>query len=503
MGKPRPNLVLFNPDQWRGDVLGHVGNPAAQTPVLDQLVETEAVSFTRTFCQNPVCVPSRCSFMTGLYPHNRGHRTMYHMLHPERGEQHLLQQLRKNGYMTWWAGKNDLFDRTLSENGSTEVDVRAWATEDDYRRWGGRPYPNSHVDQSWRNAPGSEGFYSMFHGKLEPRAGERFLDSDWGSVLKACEFIREYESEQPFCLFLSLSYPHPPYAVEEPYFSAIDREALPERIHPPEHWKGKPEILQTIHERQGLGQWGEPHWEELRATYYGSCMRLDHQLGLLMDALKSTGAYDETALFLFSDHGDFTGDYDLVEKNQNTFEDCLTRVPLIVKPPAGIEVCPGVRDATLVELVDLPATVYELAGVEPDYDHFGKSLIPAFTSDQQDHRPAVFCEGGRRKGEVQASESSEQDAHDPNGMYWPRVGIQISESPFYHNYAVMCRTSRWKYVYRSGEEDELYDLDQDPHESHNRIQDPDCASILHDLRGKLFTWSLETVDPVPRSLDQR
>lgn len=249
MSGKRPNIILFNPDQWRGDVLGHTGNPAAQTPVLDELVRTEAVSFTKTFCQNPVCVPSRCSFMTGLYPHNRGHRTMYHMLHPENGERHLLEVLRENGYHTWWAGKNDLFDKNLSENGSREVDQRVWPSDEDFRRWGGAPFPNSHVEQSWRSEPEEEGFYSMFHGKLEPLEGDRFLDNDWGCVLKACEFIRERDSEQPFCLFLSLSYPHPQCGVEEPYFSAIDRSALKERYRPPEDWCGKPAILEKIHER--------------------------------------------------------------------------------------------------------------------------------------------------------------------------------------------------------------------------------------------------------------
>ena len=90
----RPHILIFNPDQWRGDVLGHMGNPAAVTPVLDRFVETEAVSFRNAFCQNTVCTPSRCSFMTGWYPHVRGHRTMYHMLHPERGEPVLLKTLK-------------------------------------------------------------------------------------------------------------------------------------------------------------------------------------------------------------------------------------------------------------------------------------------------------------------------------------------------------------------------------------------------------------------------
>ncbi|HZU01975.1 MAG TPA: sulfatase-like hydrolase/transferase, partial [Ktedonobacteraceae bacterium] len=83
MMKERPHIVLFNPDQWRGDVLGHMGNPAAVTPTLDQWVQTDAVSFRHAYCQNPVCVPSRCSFMTGWYTHVRGHRTMYHMLQPD------------------------------------------------------------------------------------------------------------------------------------------------------------------------------------------------------------------------------------------------------------------------------------------------------------------------------------------------------------------------------------------------------------------------------------
>ena len=63
------------------------------------------------------------------------------------------------------------------------------------------------------------------------------------------------------------------------------------------------------------------------------CARLDHQFGMIVEALKDRDFYDQTAIFMFSDHGDFTGDYGLVEKTQNTFEDCLTHVPFIIKPP--------------------------------------------------------------------------------------------------------------------------------------------------------------------------
>ena len=71
----RPNLLIINPDQMRADALHHLGNEASYTPNLDEL-GFDGVSFMNAFCQNPVCVPSCCSFMTGLYPHTNGRRTM-------------------------------------------------------------------------------------------------------------------------------------------------------------------------------------------------------------------------------------------------------------------------------------------------------------------------------------------------------------------------------------------------------------------------------------------
>ena len=88
----RPNIIIFNPDEMRTDTMSHMGNPAAVTPFLDEFQSTEAVSFRNAYCQNPVCVPSRCSFFTGLYPHVHGHRTMAHLLRP--GESSLFLELK-------------------------------------------------------------------------------------------------------------------------------------------------------------------------------------------------------------------------------------------------------------------------------------------------------------------------------------------------------------------------------------------------------------------------
>ena len=165
-------------------------------------------------------------------------------------------------------------------------------------------------------------------------------------------------------------------------------------------------------------------------------------------------------MFLFSDHGDFTGDYGLVEKTQNTFEDCLSRVPFVVKPPAWVPVQPRVSEA-LVELVDFPATVEALTGIEPEHTHFGRSLLPLLAGETDEHRDAVFCEGGRLHGETHCMELESTSSQVPDGLYWPRVNLQTSEGPE-HTKAVMCRTKDYKYVRRLYESDELYDLRADP-----------------------------------------
>lgn len=107
----RPNIVIINPDQMRADSMSHLGNPAAVTPNLDELAK-DGVSFAHAFCQNPVCTPSRCGFMSGWYPHVAGHRTMNHMMHEH--EPVLLKRLKNHGYHVWMNQRNDFFARTGS-----------------------------------------------------------------------------------------------------------------------------------------------------------------------------------------------------------------------------------------------------------------------------------------------------------------------------------------------------------------------------------------------------
>jgi arylsulfatase A-like enzyme len=298
-----------------------------------------------------------------------------------------------------------------------------------------------------------------------------------------------------------VGYPHPPYGVEEPWYSAIDRAAVPPPAPAPEDWFGKPSLLKGIYENQNLHGLSADDWAELRATYLGMCARLDHQFGLLMDALREAGVYDDTAVFLFSDHGDFTGDYGLVEKTQNTFEDCLSRVPFVVKPPSSAPVKPRVSEA-MVELVDFPATVFDLTGIEPGYTHFGRSLLPVIAGETDAHRDAAFCEGGRLDGEEHCMEKESKGDTDRDNPYWPRLVLQAGGGPE-HGKATMCRTARYKYVRRLYEPDELYDLEADPQELVNRIGDPALADVLAELKDRLLTHYQATCDAVPFETDER
>lgn len=404
-----------------------------------------------------------------------------------QGEPDLLSRLKNEGYFVWWGGKNDLVP---AQHGFEKYcDVKYTPSRDMAPR----------DDEMRRNPPGK----SFFYGKLETDVPEGACrDSDWANVLGAVDQISNLPADRPFCLYLPLMYPHPPFAVEEPFFSMIDRDKVPHRIPTPENWSGKASMLKGIYEETGMQEWTEEQWRELRAVHYGMCSRIDHQFGLIVDALTKAGKYDDAAIFFFSDHGMYAGDYGLVDINQNTFEDSLTRVPFIVKPPAGIRIDPGVNEA-LVELTDFVATVEDLAGLTPTHSHFGRSLLPVIANEQTEHRDAVFCEGGRLHGEQHCMELEYAPGHqDPDDLYYPRLSFQAREGPE-HTKAAMCRTQRFKYVRRCYERDELYDLAKDPQELNNVVDDPDYRETITLLKERMLTWYTETCDVVPFDADRR
>lgn len=334
----------------------------------------------------------------------------------------------------------------------------------------------------------------MYSGRLA--AGHYGCDDE--DVDAAIHRIRNRVDERPLCVFLGLMNPHPPYMVEEPYFSAINRAKLPPRILPPLRGKSKMEVL--LQTGQRLQNWPENDWAELRACYLGMCMKVDALFAKLCAALKEEGIYDDSAIFFLSDHGDYTGDYGIVEKSQNTFEDCLVNVPLLLKPPKSVPVHVGVTNS-LVELVDFYATVMDFADVEPCHTNFGHSLRPVLENPSFEVRHFVCCEGGRLAGETQAEEIKTLSGVTETDLYWPRLNAQTDSIA--HGKATMLRTKTCKYVARLSEQDEFYDLLEDPDERENRIENPTYAMQITRCKELLLRWYQRTCDVVPFEIDAR
>ncbi len=484
----RPNIIIFNPDEMRADTLSHLGNSAAVTPNLDRFAQTDAVSFSNAFCQNPVCVPSRCSFFTGLYPHVHGHRTMTYLLHED--EPSLLKELKDSGYYVWMNDRNDLIAGQIPKLVESQADEIFYS---------GQPAPGP--VENLRGEPGNKNYYSHYDGKLGLDATGKNYTSDDAAVDAAIERLNHPVDDRPVCIFLGLMYPHVPYAVEDPYFSAIDRAKLPARITA-DTCSHKAKILSDIRRYQHMEDYTEEDWNELRATYLGMCMKIDEQFGRLTDAMKKNGTYDNSAIFFFSDHGDFAGDYDLTEKAQNSFEDCLTKVPFLIKPPADVPIDPGVCPS-LTELVDFYATVADFANILPAHTQFGKSLRPVLTDRSIEQRDYVFCEGGRMPDEIHCDEFHESGPKglSPRVAYWPKNMAQTD--PVAHAKGIMIRDHHYKYISRTLGSDEFYDLSIDPEEKINCIDDSAYLPQIYKMKDAMLKWLEGTADVVPYQLDSR
>lgn len=492
----RPNIFWFVADQMRSDALAHLGNPASKTPNLDRLA-AEGASFENAYCQNPVCVPSRCSFLTGLYPHATGHRTMHYLMRPD--DLNILKAMRSAGYEVVWIGRNDALPSDVDKSEWCDLYFGGTDLVDKHEVAGlapafgrmGKELPRPHVPSVME---GADLRYSFYIGGFP----EHSLDDsfDWMCVKTALKYLENRKSDKPFFVYCTLMFPHPPYMVEEPWFSLVDRKAVPPRRPDVETLSGKASMLCGIRERQGLQGWTEEQFQELRATYLGMVARWDHQLGLVLDKLEETGVYDSTAVFCFSDHGDLTGDYGITEKCQNSFEDPLVKVPLVIKPAKGQKVTCGIHKE-LAELLDLPATVAEMTGADLGYVQAGTSLLPAIAEGKEVH-DAVFSEGGRIHGEWQAMEP----LHGKESPYWPRISLQHEEGPA-HTKACMVREGSLKYVMRLYEKDQLYDLAEDPSETCNLIDDARYAGDIARLKERLLSFYMETGDFVPPVMDKR
>ncbi len=480
----RPNIIIINPDEMRWNTMGHMGNPAASTPRLDEFAANDAVSFESAYCQNPVCVPSRCSFFTGLYPHVHGYRTMHYLIHD--GKDTMFAELRRNGYQVWMNRRNDFIAANIPGEFGKQFDEVSTAPDFTAMAKLGAKRPK--VIEEFP--------YSHYIGVLDK------VSTDMGDTVQACEKIRSHkEGDKPLCLFVGWINPHVPYMTDHEHYDRIDPSKIKERVHF-EDTEGKSLMIEKLREFAGLENMSEETWKEIQRVYLAQCSYVDDIFGMIIDALKESGNYDNSLIVFLSDHGDFAADFGLPEKAQNTFEDILTRVPLLVKPPKGCKVDPG-NTKSLAELVDFYATVMDYAGVEPEHDQFGVSLRPIIENREAPGRKYAFSEGGRLAHEKQADEYHKSGENGPpkTSDYWAKMNAEADDDA--HEKGTMITDGRYKYVKRHSGKDEFYDLEKDPDEKYNKIHDETYAPVILEMKLAMLNWYQDTCDVVERKYDSR
>lgn len=467
----RPNLVLFMPDEMRADALACYGNPVTRTPNFD-LLARQGARFENCNVQYPVCGASRCSLLTGWPASVRGHRSLYYFL--RRDEPNMFRYLRQAGYDVYFYGHND----ALAQQTFYEGDFAEW--------W----FPGIAA----RAGESSQGARHPFHEPSQPSTFllpggfDRRSSVDYALVQRGIGVIERNEADRPFCVFLPMLMPHPPYRAPAGFDTMYKPQDLPALIPP--NLPFKPSYHRAIREKYQLTRATDADLRAVRATYYGMVSFSDWLLGEVLEALDRTGRAKDTAVFVLSDHGDYAGDYGLVEKWPSGLESCLTHVPLIGRVPGAT---PAVVRPEMVELYDLMATCLELAGTHTTHTNFARSLVPQLHGERGDSDRAAFTEGGYNIYEPQAFEPLSE------GIYGPKTHLQ-NEQPETVSRCAAIRTTRYTFVSRPQGQSELYDRQEDPGETRNLIASRSHEQVRHELEQRLLHWYLNTsgVPPVDR-----
>lgn len=468
----RPNLILYMADELRAESIACYGHPLVKTPNIDRLA-SEGVRFEQCHVQNPVCGPSRCSFVTGWPVHVRGHRSLYYALHPD--EPNLFRYLKENGYDTYWFGKNDLLAPDSFPLSLTRAESRSA---------GGRGAPNPYPQDD-----------PHFYTFLYPKTADRRGTGDYANLQAAIEIL-ERPSDKPFCLFLPLTFPHPPYTAPEEFHNMYRPQDLPP-LRPP-GLPRQPRYAEALRKKLRLDLLKDLDFRNIQAVYLGMVSYTDWLVGELMGAVDRTGHRDDTAFFLFADHGDWAGDYGLVEKWPNAMDDTLTRIPLIARVPGYAR---NHVSKEIVELYDVMATCLDLAGIEARHTHFAHSLLPQLQKRPGDPDRTAICEGGYNVNEPQDFEPI-QFAGTPANMYYPKVSLQ-NEQPNTVTRTTMMRSLQYKLIYRPDDQSEFYDLRKDPREANNVYGDKRYSRQQADLFQRMADFYVRTSDVAPQQKDPR
>lgn len=440
MVSEKPNIVILMADQLTATALSSYGNKVSKTPNIDRLAD-EGVVFESAYCNSPLCAPSRAALMTGKLVSNN--KVFDNAAEFATDKPTFAHYLRKQGYKTILSGKMHFCGpdqlHGFEERLTTDIYPADYGWTPDW------DHPNERLD--WYH-----NMTSVTDAGSCVRTNQLDFDDEVVFTTRQKLFdLARIPTARPFCLLMSLTHPHDPFAIPQKYLDRYDANEidLPKVTLSPDQLDPHSQRI-----RRMCDMADEPFTDAqirtARHAYYGSLAYVDDQFGTILNTLKETGLDENTIVIVISDHGEMLGERGLWYK-MHFFEGAL-RVPLIVHAPERFT---AHRVSASVSLVDLLPTLVELGQGAPLTTTLprpidGKSLLP-------------HLQGQSGHDEVIAEYLAE-------GAIAP---------------IVMLRRGDIKFIYSPVDPALLYDLKQDPHELHNLADAPEHHALVEELTSEV------------------
>lgn len=446
----RPNVLFISTDDLNID-LGCYGRPWARTPNLDRLAE-QGVRFDLTYCQYPLCNPSRVSMLTGLRPDTTrvyDLATNFRTTVPDAVT--LPQLFRQNGYYTARVGK--IFHYGVPRQIGTPGmdDPISW--DFTFNPLGRDKIEEDRLHILTRGTGTNTIGFAMAWLSMDGTDEEQ---TDGIGVAQTVRLLEEVARERrPFFIGMGFYRPHTPFVATHRWFDAHPLESVKLHTRPADDLDDVPDIALHIRPPDyGLDEGG---LRDCMRGYRAAVSCLDAQVGILLDTLDRLGLAENTIVVFFSDNGFLLGQHGQWQK-QLLFDESA-RVPLIIRVPGMGGKGPCLRP---VELLDVYPTLVELCRLPaPPQQLEGRSLVPFLRDPATPSDRPAFSQVTRNVG---------------RGEQRRRI----------MGYSV--RTQRWRYTEwgpdgRRGRE--LYDHETDPGEFRNLAEDPAHRETVEQLRGLL------------------
>ena len=366
--------VLFIAVDDLNNRLGCYGDPVVHTPNIDRLAR-RGVRFDRSYCQYPLCNPSRTSLLSGRRPdttqifnNNTPPRTYL------KDVVFLPEHFRNNGYFTARVGKiahgryEDAVTWDISENSGREEDGAE----------------NKRVKA--RKAARAAGSQAMERGlKLQwVKTGNRDEEEPDGHTARRIAQLMEQHKDGPFFLGAGFHKPHLPWVAPKKYFDMYPPEKIQLPDTPLDDRDDIPPIALT--HTKGDDEMTDLDKKKCIAAYHACTTFMDAQVGVLLDTMDRLKLWDNTIVMLFGDHGWHLDDHLGLWRKMTVFEEAA-RAPMIFCAP-GMQA--GVACPRLVEYVDIYPTLTELCGLPGPAGAEGISFAPLLKDPQRPWKKAAF-----------------------------------------------------------------------------------------------------------------